>query len=202
MIHILKAAAKTPTTENILSWKKIGFGVAVLAVIATAWQAYVANDSEKRSLRAYMGLHAPADGQIVSNFAPPARASFHLIPKNHGQTPAYFATQEIGSGVYSYPLPKTFAYPIEEVATLPNRLTIFPGDLDSAGINSTWNRPLTADEFASIKDASTNRLYTWGTIKYKDAFGYWHYTNFCWSFCDITSTQSQRAPCTGHNDSD
>jgi hypothetical protein len=175
---------------------------ATIASGAATRQAAVAEDTEKRQLRAYIGLIPPPDNQIINNFTPPTKPTVHLTPKNFGLTPAYEARHETGSGVFVYPLPKSFLYPIQKAATPPNPITIFPGNFDIAGINTNWTRALSSDEIASIQDDRAERLYFWGTVSYRDAFGDPHYTNFCISFYALTSTETQREPCPDHNDSD
>jgi hypothetical protein len=73
--------------------------------------------------------------------------------------------------------------------------------LDLAGILADADRALTTDEIASIQDGKYFRLGLSGTIKYKDAFGDFHYTNSCLSFYNLTTTAVQREPCDDHNDS-
>ncbi|HEY4835029.1 MAG TPA: hypothetical protein VII07_10245, partial [Bradyrhizobium sp.] len=60
--------------------EKIAFGVAVLAAAGTGYQAYVANDAEMRTLRAYIGLSDPAIEKIENVWT--------IEAMNGGQTPA------------------------------------------------------------------------------------------------------------------
>jgi hypothetical protein len=165
-------------------------------------QIAVATDTEKRQLRAYIGVVPPADNQIANPFLPPAKPLIRLTPKNFGMTPAYRAQHLVGLGVAAYPLPKEFEYPIQRLTEPPNPITIYPGTLDIAGIIADAQRPLTPDEVKRIEDGKSARLYVWGTITYYDAFGTHHFTNFCIGFFNLTPTQVKRVPCNDHNDSD
>jgi hypothetical protein len=157
--------------------------------------------SSERQLRAYVGVIPPSDDQVVNAFLPPASPLVRLTPKNFGVTPAYGAELLSGMGVAPYPLPKTFTYPIQKIDTPPNPITIYPGTFDIAGIVADAARPLTQDEIASIQDGKNKRLYVWGAITYKDAFGKSHFTHFCIGFYNLTPTRVQREPCNDHNDS-
>ena len=167
----------------------------------TSYQICTIRDNAKDQLRAYIGLVAPADNQVANAFFPPAKPLVRLTPKNFGLTPAYEAAHATGMAIVKYPLPKGFDYPVQKAETPPNRITIYPGVLDLAGILADADRALTTDEIASIQDGKHFRLGLWGTIKYKDAFNDTHYTNFCLSFYNLTASAVQREPCNDHNDS-
>jgi len=64
-----------------------GFAVlfAALAFGAASYQGWVTRDSEKRQLRAYVGV-IPGD---IENFGVPGKEESIIIRKNYGQTPAY-----------------------------------------------------------------------------------------------------------------
>ena len=153
-------------------------------------------------MRAYVGVVPPADNQVANAFIPPVKPLIRLTPRNFGLTPAYEAQHSTGMGIAAFPLPKTFNYPIQKIDTPPNPITIYPGPLDLAGIVADGERALTQDEVASIQDGKSKRLYVWGTIIYKDAFGDPHFTNFCIGFYNLTLKQVQREPCNDHNNSD
>ncbi len=169
---------------------------------AAETQIGVAKDTEQRQLRAYIGVVPPADNQVINSFFPPIAPDVRLTPKNFGVTPAYKAQHHTGMGIYPYPIPKDFAYPLETPITPPNPITIYPGALDIAGIIAQSRRPLTQEEIASIQTGRTMRLYVWGTITYEDVLGSRHFTNFCISFFDLMPARVRREPCNDHNDSD
>jgi hypothetical protein len=171
------------------------------AADAAKKQVEVATDVEKRQLRAYIGVIPPTDNQIVNRFIPPEKPLVHLTPRNFGLTPAYNALIRNGMGVQSYPLPKNFDYPIQGGTFLPNKITIYPGTFDIAGIVLDAQQPLTDQQIAAIQDGLHYRLYAWGTITYDDAFSDGHFTNFCISFYGLSAQQVRREPCQEHNDS-
>lgn len=175
---------------------------AIAAAVFTGCQVWIAKDTEKRQLRAYIGLVPPADNQVANAFIPPVKPIIRLTPQNFGLTPASKAVHETGMSLAPYPLPKSFGYPIQKLDTPPNPITIYPGPFNLAGIIAGASRSLTDEEIASIQDGKTKRLYVYGTITYTDAFREPHFTNFCISFYKLTRTEVQREPCNEHNDSD
>lgn len=99
--------------------------------------------------------------------------------KNAGNTPAIEANTASALRVFPVPLPDDvdLTIPMENLgaaSTLPPHSpalyirTVLPAFLDAA-------------EVAQIKEATTKRLYVYGTTRYKDIFGEMHFTNFCWS---------------------
>jgi hypothetical protein len=78
--------------------------IAVLAFLAAAWQAYVANDSEKRQLRAYIGVHQVGYMGLEDN--DPIGVGFNFI--NHGQTPAQNFNLIGIIDLLPYPLPQGY----------------------------------------------------------------------------------------------
>src|SRR5208283_5251439 len=58
--------------------------IAVLAFLAAAWQGFISNDTERRQLRAYVGVDQA--GLMGLEDSGPIRVGFYFT--NHGQTPA------------------------------------------------------------------------------------------------------------------
>ncbi len=123
-----------------------------MAAAFSWYQGWVARDTEKRQLRAYIGVIPPVDNQVANAFIPPVKPLIRLTPRNFGLTPAYNATHKTGMSVELYPLPKAFDYPIQKLDTRPNPITIYPGPLDIAGIVADATRPLTSEEVIAIQD--------------------------------------------------
>jgi hypothetical protein len=171
------------------------------AADAAIKQVEISADVEKRQLRAYIGVVPPTDNQIINRFIPPEKPIVHLAPRNFGLTPAYNALTNSGMNLEPYPLPPAFDYPIEKGTFQPNKITIYPGAFDIAGIIADAGRALTDQEIAAIQDGLHQRLYVWGTVTYDDAFGDHHFTNFCIGFYGLTAQHVQREPCEQHNDS-
>jgi len=157
-------------------------------------------DTEKRQLRAYIGVVSPPDNQRINRFFPPEVPIIKLSARNFGQTPAYKVTYIAGMGVRAWPLPKDNDYSLQPEIGF-NPVTIFPGMFDLGDIKIISKRALTTDEIALFQDGMKNRLYAWGTVNYEDAFGASHYTNFCIGFFGLTQTNIQFEPCEKHTDS-
>jgi len=173
-----------------------------LAARFTYDQAVTADDSEKRSLRAYIGIVHPPNETMINAFFPPVVPTAVFDVKNFGQTPAYKVTFLGGMGIGPYPLPPDQNFAIENPGTAANPIIVFPGMLDIGRIKSVSKRALTDDEISSIQDGKTKRLYAFGTISYADAFARSHYTNYCIGFYDLKIGKIDYEPCNYHNDSD
>jgi hypothetical protein len=163
----------------------LAFGVAVFACLGTIWQAYVANDTESQTLRAYLG---------------PENASFHLAcihctkqpdgtvlganeidytVKNYGSTPAYTPVSCGWSAapIYKGPLAR------EDVA----QAVSFCNNPKNQVIQSTIWPQEPVSYVRQIPDASyilnvrshAARLLVLGRLKYRDAFGRPRETWFC-----------------------
>jgi hypothetical protein len=174
----------------------ITLGIAIIALC----QLNTARDTEDRQLRAYIGIVIPSDGPGDRNFLPPNIPAIHLSIKNFGQTPAYRVTYQSGVDLKQYPLPKNTEYPTPTIGP-QNPITVFPGTPEPLGIRSPGGRALTNEEVKAIQDGNSKRLCFWGTITYVDAFGYSRYTNYCFSFFNLTQNAMPYEPCNDHNDS-
>jgi hypothetical protein len=164
-------------------------------------QVNVAKDTEKRQLRAYIGVVSPPDNQRINPFFLPIVPIVRLNARNFGQTPAYKVTYVARLDIRDHPLPKDTDYTVEAIEGF-NPVTIFPGVFDMGEIKLVAKRPLNATEIASIQGGKTKRLYAWGTVNYRDVFDAPHYTEFCIGFFNLTITDIQFEPCDEHSGSD
>ncbi len=95
---------------------------------------------------------------------------------NNGHTPAYNLLYDIKCNVVSTPISDSHDF------RLPSQDAVF-----GAVVGPHQNRIMTAivDTFyddREVEDIKTGRdraLCVWGTIRYDDAFGFSHFTNFC-----------------------
>jgi hypothetical protein len=108
-----------------------------LAATATAlfafWQVSISRDTERRQLRAYIGVTTAPGQPIATDLLPPGRPIIQLAEKNYGLTPAYHVIQEMNTTVFSYPLPKGYRFgDIHDYETIENHnhVTINPGLID------------------------------------------------------------------------
>lgn len=134
----------------------------MLAFLAASWQAWVARDTEKRELRAYVFISGGSIDDVRSNNSPAIR----LELKNSGQTPAYNLCSGLGARLAPYPLNERMRAP-----NYQSRGVLPPGVQESMIVDSP--RPLTDTERNSLLTGKS-ALYAYGTTRFKDAFGtYW-----------------------------
>jgi hypothetical protein len=179
---MFRTAVRPLALVRQVSRKYLSLFVAILAFSATAWQAYVAWDSEHRSLRAYVSL---VPGSISGNLADIATQTVVFTRKNHGQTPAYdFRIPKSGIGVE--PCDQPVQTPSFQVPELPiGNPTLFPG---SKLLTHFTPNPSEAERVKiniALSNALSNEavcLIYFGKAVYRDAFGDGHFTNFCWKY--------------------
>jgi hypothetical protein len=184
--------------------------IAVLAFLAAAWQGYIANDSEKRQLRAYVGVHQV--GYMGLENSDPIGVGFSFI--NHGQTPAQKFNLIGVIDLLPYPLPTGYVLP-EPPGRSKQDGVIFTNETQPM-IGWTWERDkIDATTKKEIISANPkHEIYAHGVATYDDIFGAHWRTEFCFflnpsSFVrdangDIVRDkdghmQFQWAPCAGHN---
>jgi hypothetical protein len=200
---------QTHTSPARKHWlDKATFVFAMIAAGATAFAAYytscqwaTADDTEKRSLRAYVGT-SPGS---IENFGTPDQ--FMIIErKNYGTTPGYnLINTSFGADIMTGNTVVGMTGDCER-QTNRNLPTIFPSMSLSMKI-SVWNKNWKKEEFDAIA-ANTDKFNNgakfvyWGTICYTDAFSVAHYTNFCWGYRGKSMTAADSAACLFHNDSD
>lgn len=184
--------------------------IAALAFLAAAWQAYVANDTEKRTLRAYVGIHQGAVMGLEDDG--PIGVGFYFI--NHGQTPAQKFNFTGTIDVLPYPLRLEYALvsspkrPKQDGILFPNETPPLTGWV--------WERnKIDAGTKKEILSANPQReIYAHGIATYKDVFGSEWHTELC-IFLNPTSIERdaagqfirdkdghvkfQFAPCLGYN---
>lgn len=168
--------------------------VAIKAFLETRRAANIADDAEKRQLRAYVSTTAKS----VDNFNTVRNVIIRLALKNFGQTPAYHVRICGWASIFSYPMDANYKFP--ECAYVPNEVTMtaFPQaeynpDVDKLGV-------LTPTETASVADGTKARIGVYGTTWYTDAFGAEHVTHFCHLYNGRGITNSTSEFCDQHND--
>jgi hypothetical protein len=148
--------------------------ISIVAAIFTGYQAWVARDTEKRSLRAYVlvSLSSPLQG-----FAPGQKLSVTAVLDNVGQTPVYDATWISGFNFLPYPLSSAIEwhYTCAETMKLPAAQHWFFGKQATA--YKAGESPLTGDEIARIR-AGKDGIYFVGQVCYRDIFQVVRETDF------------------------
>ncbi len=184
--------------------------IAVLAFLAAAWQGYIANDSEKRQLRAYVGVEQVGVMGLEDNG--PIGVGFNFI--NHGQTPAQ-QFHLIGIvDLLPYPLPQ--GYVLADAPTRPSQDGVIFPNATPPMTGWTWERDeIDAPTRKEIISPKPNReIYTHGVATYDDIFGAHRRTEFCFYLSPSSIVrdasgnmvrdkdghmQFQFAPCAGYN---
>jgi hypothetical protein len=188
------------------SWKfrieiatALGVGIYTLITaglfIAALYQIAIMQDTERRQLRAYVGV-APGD---IEDFGGPNQR-LRVVRKNSGLTPAYnigfsaagFGTIKPGESINTGPEGCAAYHPVKLA-------TMFPGlELPLTIIITDKYSP---EEIQLVKSGNRQFVY-FGNICYHDAFGAVHFTNYCWMYKGTSMTAKDADACLGHNDSD
>jgi hypothetical protein len=147
------------------SWlEKFAVAVAILAFLAAGWQGYIARDTERRSLRAYLSV---SPDYIYSFPADKAPVRIRATIRNHGQTPANDMVQSVRKDILPYPLPPNFQFPALDAAT-ESRPTVAPGGL--IYVERSADRLFSEAEIRDAVIQEKSRIYVFGTVSYLDVF--------------------------------
>jgi hypothetical protein len=179
----LSEDAKPKSTEKQYSsdkrkhtWlEKFAVFFAGLAFVAALWQEWVARDTEKRQLRAYVSIKAVGEMTFVPGVVPHS----DLMIKNFGSTPAIKVKQRSTIEKMSYPLLGNLHMADTPTLDGDSTLTIFPTEEFPATTRSKI--PFTKDEIDAISNGvdSGHRFYIFANLTYIDIFGKPHWTHFC-----------------------
>jgi hypothetical protein len=200
LVALVCAAISVRVAYNAFSATTEAVSEARRQAQAAEAQIKIAEDSERRRLRAYVGLSGA--GSAAASLLPPNVGTIRVGVRNYGQTPALRAQIESRIDMREFPSPPKSDFSVPVVVGKANPITIFPGDNDSTNITFRLKRPMTSDEIAKIADGTRWRIYAWGTIYYFDVFGAQHYTNFCMTYFKPEGNTASSEPCEEHNDSD
>lgn len=138
-----------------------------------AWHsAYLAEDTSKRQLRAYISV-TPF---FITAFSNRTRASIKYRITNHGTTPATIISNVARVEILPYSLPANFTFP-DLTHPDPGRFVIHPNQFFES--NRVASRAFTDSEIGEITDGRNSRIYIYGAIKYTDIYGTEHFTKFC-----------------------
>lgn len=168
------------------------------AAAAANSQANTSEDTEKRQLRAYVGV-IPGS---LDNFGQVGQ-TLNFIRKNYGHTPAY----DVGFSQVSYDIinvSRTNMTPTMTCLDVRNKvaklITIFPGaEMPFHIIFRDMTKP--KDRINLVRGGTDYAAAYWGTICYHDAFGVPHYTHYCFMYKGQNMTAKDAEGCLGYNDS-
>jgi hypothetical protein len=130
----------------------------------------LAKDTAQRQLRAYV---LPVAFTPLSMLPPsPFMVPYTIRLKNSGLTPAYDVVCDHMVTYAEMPLTSPLPTPADTKAT---KTTLAPRE------DLLQQVPVLAisPEMAMRMQAGTHQIYIHGTIRYRDAFNVWHYSNFC-----------------------
>ena len=148
--------------------------IALLAFFATFWQAWIARDAEKRSLRAYVSSDDPGVFAVTNSAG--AIVEWKLLPKwaDHGSTP----TRNLTFTLHCIAVRKDtgeLSAETTEPTNPANQRNISPGHPVGAGICSVTAVQLAAN----IKSGLLNGARS--TVDYSDVFGEHHHSEQCFT---------------------
>lgn len=130
----------------------------------------------KMQLRAYLTVHA---GQsAIQNREAGVRYGIQMVVRNAGHTPAHEVRFAIKLSVMSSPLP------IDADLSIGQNPESVVGHVpfgEQFLITALLDEFLEDDTVQDISERGGKKLYVYGTVWYKDAFGESHHTNFCQS---------------------
>jgi hypothetical protein len=178
---------------------KIAADAAKRAAKATEDAVKLSRDTTQRQLRAY--VVAKADGNVgikkINGSENAVMVTVQIAIKNTGQTPAHDLRVISKTELLRHPI------------VLPFNLTLVSGPDPSAsvlgagepiGSESSPSEPFDGNAMlCATEPESRARIYTWGTITYRDVFGCNHWTNFCSSLI-FTDDEAVAHVSEHHND--
>jgi hypothetical protein len=147
--------------------------------------------ASERQLRAYVTIPEFEIQNVHITGYPRADISFY----NSGLSPAYDFHGNLEMTIGPYPLPKGVTLPEPTIRIREGKVVIpqvsrgILGAQQPGSVNSTLDKPITADIFWDLK-AGTKAIYVYGSAGYRDTFGkYWslEYVYFCGGPADLNS---------------
>ncbi|HEY7579398.1 MAG TPA: hypothetical protein VH855_17530 [Acetobacteraceae bacterium] len=169
--------------------------VSVLALCAVVWQGWIAQDTEKRQVRAYAYATPAGLKDFEVGKAPVGAVAIRIM----GQTPAYNVRGKISVAPLPYPPSDSVDAGMKTVrahdqvlnSTLLGLGTVFT-------LEAPTDAALTRETMDSLSSGSS-RVYMWGEANYEDSFGQAHWLTFCY----IYDSGGQSADmCPWHNTDD
>jgi hypothetical protein len=167
--------------EWVIVWVTIVYTVVTaLALLAIAYQVWLAKDTAGRQLRAYLTvIIGPATFQERRAKDDGGDLKFGCDPilLNTGLTPARTIHFKTRAAILPCPLPKETHLPEGMDEGIGDSIL---GAQQNANMFAVVDGFCQDDEVQSVKEGcNANALYVWGLITYQDVFGDNHYTRFC-----------------------
>lgn len=149
--------------------------VAFLQFLALMATVYVMRRTAQRQLRAY--IVAGINNVDIQGPENEVSVTLGVSIKNTGQTPAHDLSVVSRTHLLGHPIKMPFGFTLR-TGDDPSRAVLGAGQETES--ESPAERPFTGDEMMRAKSPEGGfRIYTWGSVTYRDVFGHKHYTNFC-----------------------
>jgi hypothetical protein len=171
--------------------------IAAVAALLSLNQAWIATDTEKRSLRAYI-LVEDANGD--KRFTPKMPARWNIRMVNYGKTPSVNTTTVAKLWIGKNALNRADAF-FGDPSSNPSAITSFimpPDHRDDYGYASILSDNALSDEDIALMKSSDAAIVLAGRAWYRDVFGDLHWTDFC----RYTLATGAIAACAQHNELD
>lgn len=161
---------------------------------AATKQAEIAADTEKRQLRAYVGV-LPGS---ITDFGDKQKQTLHMKRQNFGLTPAYNLTWT-KLGVFIINKGDLIQTPDVKKKNVDRLQTLFPSASIELNVIGIFYSEEAVNE---LKKNENKSLVYIGSINYTDAFGVDRFTNYCFMFSFRDGAVMDANYCIGSNDSD
>ena len=169
---------KAQNVRDSLRLERIGLYVAFFAMAATGWQAYIARQQMRESLRAYVTVNTVnwVQATTAQERAPHIISEVGAKFENSGGTPAFRIDANVSYTFQPGPLSKYFQY----IETLggeepnPRGHGVMPPHVPSDYVVGL--EPV--ESLNAVMHGET-KLYVFGHVSYDDIFGDRHTTTFC-----------------------
>ena len=158
---------------------KYGEWLLFLATMGLWWATWrLVRSSEKtaeRQLRAYIVVSAK--GIDIRGPENEVSVSVQIGVKNTGQTPAHALAIVSKTELLAHPIKMPFDFSLE-LGPDASRSILGAGEYIES--DSKPAKPFDGNEMMVAKEPEAGaRIYTWGTVTYRDVFGHPQWTNFC-----------------------
>jgi hypothetical protein len=127
----------------------------------------------QRQMRAYLSVRF--GGVVLQDNTTNYRFEVRMILANTGHTPADEVNYRAVADVLPFPLPDDFTFSMPDIQITSGGV-LGPQQVFTMG--AFVDRMYTDEEIAEISTGTVKRLYIYGTVRYRDAFGSDRYTNF------------------------
>lgn len=193
--------ASACSTNNQKHWLDYGtFVVASFAFIAafsaagfTAWQAWIAKDTAKRQLRAYVSVKPVGQFNLIPNVI----LEQLMVIKNFGLSPAFNVREDSAIAVLPFPLTVNLNMGPPLHGTQTSKVTIFP--TEEFPFTTISPDVLTEENIKEVLDGKRWRLYVIVKLTYDDIFRVNHFTHLCAMY---GGDKPQITFCDRYNDTD